>query len=100
MVPLYYHVTLGVLLFAIGAFGFIVRKNVLVAFMCIELMLNAVNLLFVAFSQITGSAAGNVAVIFVMVVAACEAAVGLAIVIAMFRAFRSVSTQDAAELQG
>jgi len=72
-------------LFAIGAFGVFLRRNVITVFMCIELMLNAVNLAFVAFSRSLGTLDGQVLVFFVMTVAAAEAAVGLAIVIALHR---------------
>jgi NADH-quinone oxidoreductase subunit K len=76
---------LSLLLFAIGALGVFLRRNVITIFMCVELMLNAVNLAFVAFSRQTGATDGQVLVFFVLVVAAAEAAVGLAIVIALQR---------------
>jgi NADH-quinone oxidoreductase subunit K len=76
---------LSLLLFAIGAVGVFLRRNVITIFMCVELMLNAVNLAFVAFSRAHGTLDGQVLVFFVMVVAAAEAAVGLAIVIALQR---------------
>ena len=76
---------LSLLLFAIGALGVFLRKNVITIFMCIELMLNAVNLAFVTFSRALGALDGQVLVFFVLVVAAAEAAVGLAIVIALHR---------------
>jgi len=76
---------LSLLLFALGALGVFLRRNVITVFMCLELMLNAVNLAFVAFSRAAGSLDGQVLVFFVMVVAAAEAAVGLAIVIALQR---------------
>jgi NADH-quinone oxidoreductase subunit K len=76
---------LSLLLFAIGAVGVFLRRNVITIFMCVELMLNAVNLAFVAFSRAHGTLDGQVLVFFVMVVAAAEAAVGLAIVIAIQR---------------
>ena len=88
------------LLFAIGAMGVITRRNALIVFMCVELMLNAVNLSFVALSRMHGGAAGQVFVIFVMTVAAAEAAVGLAIVIAVFRHFRSVDLGNVNLLRG
>jgi NADH-quinone oxidoreductase subunit K len=80
-----YYLILGALLFTIGAVGLLTRRNVLVMFMCVELMLNAVNLTFVAFGRALGSADGQIIVFFVMTVAAAEAAVGLAIIIALFR---------------
>ena len=76
---------LSLLLFAIGALGVFLRKNVITIFMCVELMLNAVNLAFVTFSRALGALDGQVLVFFVLVVAAAEAAVGLAIVIALHR---------------
>ena len=88
------------ILFAVGAVGVVIRRNILVVLMCIELMLNAVNLTFVAFSQSTGGVQGQVAALFVMLVAAAEAAVGFAIVIAVYRCVKSSETTDSGELQG
>ena len=88
------------LLFAIGAVGVITRRNALIVFMCVELMLNAVNLSFVALSTLHGGARGQVFVVFVMTVAAAEAAVGLAIVIAVFRHFQSVDLRNINLLKG
>jgi len=99
VIPLSYYLTISALLFIIGAVGVIVRRNTIVVFMCIELMLNAVNISFVAFSRATGNLDGQVAVFFIMVVAAAEAAVGLAIVISVFRSLKSVETSDAASLK-
>ena len=76
---------LSALLFAIGAWGVFLRRNLITVFMCVELMLNAVNLAFVAFSRALGALDGQVLVFFVMTVAAAEAAVGLAILIALHR---------------
>jgi NADH-quinone oxidoreductase subunit K len=87
------------LLFSIGVVGVLTRRNALIIFMCVELMLNAVNLSFVALSRLHG-VDGQVAVIFVMTVAAAEAAVGLAIVIAAFRHHRSVDLQNINLLRG
>ena len=84
-VPISYYVILSAILFAIGVAGVLTRRNVIVIFMCIELMLNAVNLSFVAFARHLGSGSGQVFVFFVMAVAAAEVAVGLAIIIALFR---------------
>ena len=80
-----WYLILAAVVFGIGAVGVLVRRNPLVMFMCIELMLNAVNLSFVAFGRALGTADGQIIVFFVMTVAAAEAAVGLAIVIALFR---------------
>jgi len=90
---------LSAALFTIGVVGVLTRRNALILFMCIELMLNAVNLSFVALSQLYG-ATGQVFVIFVMTVAAAEAAVGLAIVIAIFRHRQSVDLDDLRILRG
>ena len=84
---------LSAVLFSIGAIGVLTRRNAIIVFMCIELMLNAVNLSFVAFAQVYG-AAGQVFVFFVMTVAAAEAAVGLAIIIAVFRHRQTVNADD------
>jgi NADH-quinone oxidoreductase subunit K len=82
-------------LFAIGALGVFLRRNVITVFMCVELMLNAVNLAFVAFARLHGNLDGQVIAFFVMVVAAAEVVVGLAILMAIFRARRSASVDDA-----
>jgi len=87
------------LLFTIGVAGVILRRNAIVLFMCVELMLNAVNLTFVALSQVLGLG-GQVIVFFVMTVAAAEAAVGLAIILAIFRHTRSVDLKNINLLQG
>lgn len=99
MVPLSYYLTISAVMFTIGAIGVMVRKNSIVVFMCIELMLNAVNISFAAFSRAHGNLDGQIAVFFVMVVAAAEAAVGLAIIISVFRAIQSVETPDSSELK-
>ena len=85
MVPLPYYLVLSAILFACGVAGFLFKRNIITIFMCIELMLNAVNLAFVAFAAHWEQLSGHVFVFFVMVVAAAEAAVGLAIIIAVFR---------------
>ena len=94
-----WYLVLGALLFTIGAVGLMVRRNPLVMFMCVELMLNAVNLTFVAFAQVYG-VAGQVFVFFVMTVAAAEAAVGLAIIIALFRHKQTVDLSNINILKG
>jgi len=94
MSPTYY-LLLSALLFAIGAVGVLVRRNAIVVFMCIELMLNAVNLTLVTFARINGDLQGQLMAFFVMVVAAAEVVVGLAIIMAMFRSRRSASVDDA-----
>ena len=85
MVPLNHILALSVILFGLGAAGFVIRRNIITIFMCIELMLNAVNLAFVGFSRYWGDLGGQIFVFFVIVVAAAEAAVGLAIIIAVER---------------
>ena len=94
MSPTYYLV-LSAALFTIGAIGVLVRKNAIVVFMCIELMLNAVNLSLVTFSRINGSLDGQIMAFFVMTVAAAEVVVGLAIIMSIFRTRRSASVDDA-----
>jgi NADH-quinone oxidoreductase subunit K len=83
-----------VLLFTIGAAGVIVRRNAIIVFMCIELMLNAVNLAFVTFSRMHGNLDGQLFAFFTMVVAAAEVVVGLAIIMAIFRSRRSISMDE------
>ena len=82
------------IIFMIGFTGILIRKNILVILMCIELMLNAVNLTFVTYSTLLQDMAGQMSVFFIITVAAAESAVGLALVIAMFRTLRSVSTEE------
>ena len=92
-VPLFAYLALGLFMFTVGVVGVVVRRNPIVIFMCIELMLNAVNLAFIAFSRVVGIE-GQVFVFFVMTVAAAEAAVGLAIVISIFRHSESVDMKN------
>jgi NADH-quinone oxidoreductase subunit K len=94
-----HYVVLAVILFVIGAVGVLIRRNAMVIFMCIELMLNAVNLAFVAFARQHGQVDGQVVAFFVMVVAAAEVVVGLAILMAIFRSRRSASVDDASLLK-
>jgi len=88
-------IALAVILFVIGAVGVLVRRNAIVVFMCVELMLNACNLAFVAFARMHGQLDGQVIAFYVMVVAAAEVVVGLAILTSIFRARRSASVDDA-----
>lgn len=97
--PIGNYLALAAVLFAIGILGVMLRRNTIVVFMCIEIMLNAVNLTFVAFSKMHGNLDGQIGVFFVMVVAAAEAAVGLAIIISVFRSILSVETPDSSELR-
>ena len=94
MTPTYY-IVLASALFTVGAVGVLIRRNAIVVFMCIELMLNAANLALVTFSRINGNLDGQVMAFFVMVVAAAEVVVGLAIIMSIFRARRSASVDDA-----
>ena len=95
-----WYLVLAALLFSIGVVGVLVRRNPLVLFMCIELMLNAVNLSFVAFAKKLGDIGGQTTVFFVMVVAAAEVVVGLGIVVAILRRKPYATTDDLAELKG
>jgi NADH-quinone oxidoreductase subunit K len=88
-IPIDYYIWLSTILFSIGVFGVLYRRNAIIIFMCIELMLNAVNLLMVAFSKQLNDAGGQVFVFFIMAVAAAEVAVGLAILITMYRQSRT-----------
>ena len=89
------YIYLSTLLFTMGAVGVILRRNAIVVFMCIELMLNACNLVFVTFSRMHGNLQGQTVAFFVMVVAAAEVVVGLAIIVTIFRTRRSASVDDA-----
>lgn len=95
----YNYLYLAALLFAIGAVGVVVRRNAIVVFMCVELMLNAANLTLVTFSRINGTLDGQVVAFFTMVVAACEVVVGLAIIVTIYRSRRSASVDDASLLK-
>lgn len=88
------YLIVSAVLFSIGTIGVLTRKNAIVIFMCIELMLNAVNLTFVAFSRYLGNLDGQVFVFFIMTVAAAEAAVGLALIIAFYNNKESISVDD------
>jgi NADH-quinone oxidoreductase subunit K len=91
LIPIDYYLWLSITLFTIGVFGVLYRRNAIIIFMCIELMLNAVNLLMVAFSSYMNDAAGQVFVFFVMAVAAAEVAVGLAILVLMYRNTKTIN---------
>jgi NADH-quinone oxidoreductase subunit K len=95
-----WYLVLGAVLFGIGAVGVLVRRNALVMLMCIELMLNAVNLSFVALSRSVGSIDGQTAVFFILVVAAAEAVVGLGIIVAILRRRPGATADDLSELRG
>jgi NADH-quinone oxidoreductase subunit K len=89
------YLVLAAIIFTIGAVGVLIRRNAIVVFMCIELMLNAANLTLITFSRLRGSLDGQVIAFFVMVVAAAEVVVGLAIIVTIFRTRRSASVDDA-----
>lgn len=100
MIPVPYYLTISAVLFTLGMAGVLVRRNALVIFMAIELMLNSVNLTFVAFARQLAAIEGQVAVFFVIVIAAVEVVVGLAIIIAIFRARSTVDIDDVDLLRG
>jgi NADH-quinone oxidoreductase subunit K len=93
-ITLQHYLTVSALLFAVGLFGVIVRRNLLVIYMCIELMLNAANLALVAFSRFTNNLDGQVFVFFVITVAAAEVSVGLALIVALYRKRQTAHVED------
>ncbi len=93
MTPTYY-IVLSAILFSLGALGVLVRRNAIIVFMCVEMMLNASNLAFVAFARANGNLDGQAVAFFVMVVAAAEVVVGLAIIVTIFRVRRSASVDE------
>lgn len=99
-VPLQYYLFLSAVLFSIGVFGVLLRRNAIIIFMSIELMLNAVNLLLVTFSKLHGDSGGQVFVFFTMSVAAAEVAVGLALLVMLYRNFRTVDIDVLSKLKG
>ncbi|MCK4176915.1 NADH-quinone oxidoreductase subunit NuoK [Aciditerrimonas ferrireducens] len=99
-VPGSWYLALSAVLFAMGALGVLVRRNVLIMFMCVELMLNAANLAFVTFARMLDDIGGEVLVFFVLVVAAAEVVVGLGIVVAIYRRRRSVVADDLRAMRG
>ena len=94
MVPISYYLVLAAILFSVGVASFLIKRNIVTVFMSIELMLNAVNLTFVAFAHMWHQVSGQIFVFFVMVVAAAEAAVGLAIIIAIFRTRQTLNVDQ------
>jgi NADH-quinone oxidoreductase subunit K len=93
-IPLEYYLILTAVIFLIGTIGVLTRRNAIIIFMCVELMLNSVNLTLVAFSQYLGNVIGQILVLLVMTVAAAEAAIGLAIVLALFRNKQTVYVDE------
>ena len=100
MIPTTYYLALSAILFAIGVLGVLVRRNAIIIFMSIEMMLNAANLAFVAFAREFGSLDGQIIVFFVLAVAAAEVAVGLALIVAIFRAKASIDVDEVSQLRG
>ena len=94
MLALHNYLILSAILFAIGTIGVLTRRNAIVIFMCVEMMLNSVNLTFIAFSRYLGNVDGQIFVFFVMTVAAAEAAVGLALMIAFYKNRESIDVED------
>lgn len=100
MIPVEYYIVLSAILFAIGVAGVLIRRNALIIFMSIELMLNAANLAVVAFSSVLKSFSGQVFVFFVIAVAAAEVAVGLALMVEIFKAKHSIDVDQMSSLKG
>lgn len=100
MVPLHWYMVLSVVVFSIGVFGFLSRKNIIIMFMSIELMLNAVNINLISMSHYLQDLRGQILAFFVIAVAAAEAAIGLAIVIALFRNKATAHVDEMKEMQG
>jgi NADH-quinone oxidoreductase subunit K len=100
MVPINYYIILSAILFTIGAVGVLVRRNALIIFMSVELMLNAANLAIVAFSSVLNSFSGQIFVFFVIAVAAAEVAVGLALIVEIFKSKRSIDVDQMSSMKG
>ena len=100
MIPVDYYIVLSAILFSIGALGVLSRRNPLIIFMSIELMLNAANLAFVAFASVYKAFSGQIFVFFVIAVAAAEVAVGLALIVEIFRSKRSIDVDQVSSLKG
>ena len=100
MLPVSYYIGLSAIVFTIGAVGVLIRRNAIIIFMSVELMLNAANLAFVAFARFHGQLSGQIFVFFVITVAAAEVAVGLALIVAIFRTKESIDVDKINELKG
>ncbi len=100
MVPVSYYIALSAILFIIGAVGVLTRRNAILIFMSVELMLNAANLAFVAFARVYEAVSGQVFVFFVITVAAAEVAVGLALIVAIFHTKHSIDVDEISSLKG
>jgi NADH-quinone oxidoreductase subunit K len=100
MLPVYYYLGLGMILFTLGALGVLIRRNAIIIFMSIELMLNAANLVFVAYARYWQSMNGQIFVFFIMTVAAAEVAIGLALIVTIFRTKASIDVDQISTLKG
>lgn len=100
MLPVYYYLGLAITLFTIGALGVLIRRNAIVIFMSVELMLNAANLAFVAYARYWQSMNGQIFVFFIMTVAAAEVAIGLALIVTIFRTKASIDVDQISTLKG
>lgn len=100
MVPIYYYISLSAVLFTLGALGVLIRRNAIIIFMSVELMLNAANLAFVAFARLHGGLSGQIFVFFVMAVAAAEVAVGLALIVKIFETKQSIDIDQMNLMKG
>jgi NADH-quinone oxidoreductase subunit K len=100
MLPMPYYLGLSIILFILGALGVLIRRNAIIIFMSVELMLNATNLAFVTFSRMHQSMSGQIFVFFVMAVAAAEVAVGLALIVAIFHSKQSIDIDQMNSLKG
>jgi NADH-quinone oxidoreductase subunit K len=100
MVPVNYYIVLSAILFSIGALGVLIRRNPLIIFMSVELMLNSANLAFVTFARMHNSLEGQIFVFFVMAVAAAEVAVGLALIVQIFKSKRNINVDEMNSLKG
>ncbi len=100
MIPTYYFLILSAVLFVMGTVGFLIKKDLITQFMCVEVMLNAANLAFIAFARSSSSLNGQIIVFFIITVAAAEAAVGLAIILHVYRQKKSIKTEDSSLMKG
>lgn len=100
MMPIYYYIALSAILFTLGALGVLIRRNAIIIFMSVELMLNAANLAFVAFARLHGGLSGQIFVFFVMAVAAAEVAVGLALIVKIFETKQSIDIDQMNMMKG
>lgn len=100
MIPLSYFIILSIVLFGLGVIGFFVKKDLITQFLSVEIMLNAANLVFITFAKAAGSLDGQIIVFFIITVAAAEAAIGLAIILLIYRTKRSIKSEDLNTMKG